>query len=72
VVKVQTLPILLKLSIKKSVKSFFALTNNPQAEGITIAQENGIPYGVVEPKNFDSREAYDATVVETLNATLQT
>ena len=51
---------------KKECEVVFALTNNPKAEGIAIAQEYGIPYGVVEPKNFDSREAYDATVVETL------
>ncbi|HFQ61877.1 MAG TPA: phosphoribosylglycinamide formyltransferase [Epsilonproteobacteria bacterium] len=51
---------------QKECEVVFALTNNPEAEGIAIAQEHGIPYGVVEPKNFDSREAYDATVVETL------
>jgi len=51
---------------KNDVDVVFALTNNPRAEGIAIAQEYGIPYGVVEPKNFDSREAYDAVVVETL------
>ena len=51
---------------KNDVDVVFALTNNPKAEGIAIAQEYGIPYGVVEPKNFDSREAYDAVVVETL------
>ena len=51
---------------QKECKVVFALTNNPYAGGITIAQEHGIPYGVVEPKNFDSREAYDAVVVETL------
>ena len=51
----------------KDVEVVFALTNNPEAEGILIAQEHGIPYGIVEPKNFDSREAYDAVVVETLN-----
>ena len=50
----------------KECEVVFALTNNPFAEGINIAQEHGIPYGVVEPKNFDSREAYDAMVVETL------
>jgi len=50
----------------KECKVVFALTNNPKAEGIAIAQEYGIPYAVVEPKNFDSREAYDAVVVETL------
>jgi len=52
---------------KKECEVVFALTNNPNAKGITIAQEHGIPYAVVEPKNFDSREAYDEVVVETLN-----
>ena len=51
---------------KKECEVVFALTNNPQAEGIAIAQEYAIPYGVVEPKNFDSREAYDEIVVQTL------
>ena len=51
---------------KKECEVVFALTNNPEAEGILVAQEYGIPYGVVEPKNFDSREAYDAVMVETL------
>ncbi|SFV65698.1 Phosphoribosylglycinamide formyltransferase [hydrothermal vent metagenome] len=51
---------------QKECKVVFALTNNPKAEGIAIAQEHSIPYGVVEPKNFNSREAYDAVVVETL------
>ena len=50
----------------KECEVVFALTNNPEAEGILVAQEYGIPYGVVEPKNFDSREAYDTVVVETL------
>lgn len=50
----------------KEVQVVFALTNNPYAEGISIAQEHSIPCNVVEPKNFDSREAYDAEVVERL------
>ena len=50
----------------KDVEVVFALTNNPNAEGINIAQEHGIAYGVVEPKNFNTREDYDAVVVETL------
>ena len=50
----------------KECEVVFALTNNPEAEGIAIAQAYGIPYGVVEPKNFDSREDYDAVVVDTL------
>ena len=51
---------------KKECEVVFALTNNPEAEGISIAQKYAIPYGVIDPKNFDSREAYDAVVVETL------
>ena len=51
---------------KQEVEVVFALTNNPNAQGIAIAQEHGIAYGVVEPKNFDSREAYDEVVVNTL------
>jgi len=50
----------------KECEVVFALTNNPQAGGIHIAQENDIPYGVIEPKNFDSREEFDAMVVDTL------
>ena len=50
----------------KECEVVFALTNNPHAKGIAIAQEYSIPYGVVEPKNFDSRETYDAVVVETI------
>jgi phosphoribosylglycinamide formyltransferase-1 len=51
---------------KKEIEVVFALTNNPEAKGIEIAQEYAIPYGVIEPKNFDSREAYDMVVVDTL------
>jgi len=53
---------------KKECEVVFALTNNPQAGGIAIAQEYGIPFEVVEPKAFESREAYDAKVVELLQA----
>ncbi len=51
---------------QKECEVVFALTNNPEARGIAIAQEHRIPYGVVEPKNFDAREAYDEVVVETI------
>ncbi len=51
---------------KKECEVVFALTNNPEAGGIQIAQEHGIPYAVVEPKYFDSREDFDAVMVETL------
>ena len=52
---------------QKECEVVFALTNNPNAGGIKIAQDNQIPYGVVESKSFDSREEFDAVVVvETL------
>ena len=51
---------------QKECEVVFALTNNPKAEGIAIAQRYAIPYGVVEPKHFETREAYDAVIVETL------
>ena len=50
----------------KECEVVFALTNNPDAQGTRVAQEYDIPYGVVEPKHFDSREDYDAVVIETL------
>ncbi len=43
-----------------------ALTNNPDAEGIKIAKEAGIPLEVVDSKNFGNREAFDAVVVQKL------
>lgn len=53
---------------KKECDVVFALTNNPNAEGISIAKENAIPYAVVEPKNFDTREEYDEKLVEVLTS----
>ena len=44
-----------------------ALTNNPDARGIEIAKSNGIPLEIIDSKAFESREAFDAKVVETLN-----
>jgi phosphoribosylglycinamide formyltransferase-1 len=43
-----------------------ALTNNPEAEGITIAQKHDIPLEIVDAKDYKSREAFDQEVVETL------
>ena len=50
----------------KELEVVFALTNNPEAEGIRIAQKHQIPHAVVDPKNFDSRESFDEVVVSTL------
>jgi len=43
-----------------------ALTNNPNAEGIKVAQEASIPLEIIDPKAYESREAFDAAVVERL------
>lgn len=43
-----------------------ALTNNPEAEGIKIAHQAGIPLEIVDSKNFESREAFDAAIVQKL------
>ena len=51
---------------RKDVEIIVALTNNPEAEGIAIAKAHGIPLEIIEPKAFESREAYDAAVVDRL------
>ena len=50
----------------KDVEIAVALTNNPEAEGIAIAKAHGIPLEIIDPKMFESRELYDAAVVESL------
>jgi phosphoribosylglycinamide formyltransferase-1 len=43
-----------------------ALTNNPTAEGIKIAQKASIPLEIIDSKAYESREAFDRVVVERL------
>jgi len=43
-----------------------ALTNNPNAEGIKIAKEASIPLEIIDSKAYESREVFDAVVVERL------
>ena len=43
-----------------------ALTNNPHAEGIKIAQAASIPLEIIDSKTYESREMFDADVVERL------
>jgi len=45
-----------------------ALTNNPQAGGIEVAKRYGIPLEIVDHRNFESREAFDAEVVARLKS----
>jgi len=48
------------------MKVVVALTNNPNAEGIKVAQEASIPLEIIDPIAYESREAFDAAVVERL------
>ena len=43
-----------------------ALTNRPNAGGITFAREHGIPVEIIDSKAFDSREVFDGQIVKTL------
>jgi len=45
-----------------------AVTNNPQAKGIGIALSHNIPCKIIDPKNYESREAYDDVLVKQLEA----
>jgi phosphoribosylglycinamide formyltransferase-1 len=51
----------------KACEVVVALTNNPNAEGIAIAKENGIPLEIIDSKSYEDREDFDAEVVKTLN-----
>jgi phosphoribosylglycinamide formyltransferase-1 len=50
----------------KEVEVVIALTNNPDAGGIAVAKAAGIPLEIIDPKAFESREAFDAKVVDCL------
>jgi phosphoribosylglycinamide formyltransferase 1 len=51
----------------KGFEVVVALTNNPDAEGIQVAKAASIPLEVIDPKAYESREAFDAVVVERLH-----
>jgi phosphoribosylglycinamide formyltransferase-1 len=48
------------------VKITKAITNNPAAGGIRRAQRLGIPVEVIDHREFASREAFDARLVEAI------
>lgn len=50
----------------KACEVVVALTNNPDAQGIEIAKAASIPLEVIDSRAFESREAFDAVVVERL------
>ncbi len=43
-----------------------AICNNPNAAGIAVAQEAGIPLQIINHKEFDSRDTFDAALDVTL------
>jgi phosphoribosylglycinamide formyltransferase-1 len=51
---------------KKEVDVVVALTNNPDAAGISVAKEASIPLEIIDSKAYESRELFDAAVVECL------
>lgn len=51
---------------KQEVEIAVALTNNPEAGGIRLAKEHGIPLEVIDSRVYESREAFDSAVVERL------
>ncbi len=51
----------------KECEVVVALTNNPHAEGIAIAQKYDIPLEIIDSKQYDKRESFDSEVVKTLH-----
>jgi len=49
-----------------STEVVVALTNNPNAEGISIAKKHNIPLEIVDSKSFEKREEFDRVLVERL------
>ena len=49
------------------IEVVIALTNNPNAEGIAVAKKYDIPLEIIDPKSYQSREAFDEEVVKTLH-----
>jgi len=52
----------------KKIEVVVALTNNPDAEGIAVAQMHEIPLEIVDSRTYESREAFDAVIVERLES----
>ncbi len=43
-----------------------AVTNNPNALGIEVAKTHNIPLDIIDSTNFESREAFDEVLVQTI------
>jgi len=51
---------------KKELEVVVALTNNPNAKGIHVAEKASIPLEIVNSKEFTNRESFDTEVVTCL------
>jgi phosphoribosylglycinamide formyltransferase-1 len=51
---------------ENEIKVVAALTNNPNAGGIAVAEAYDIPLEIIDPKSYQNREAFDAAVVKIL------
>ena len=51
----------------RDVKVVMALTNNPDAKGIEVAKKANIPLEIVDHREFESRESFDAEVVQRIH-----
>ena len=45
-----------------------ALTNNPNAGGIAVAEAYDIPLEIIDPKSYQNRETFDKVLVKTLQS----
>ena len=59
--------ILKHLHQKNDFEVVMALTNNPNAKGIEIANSYNVPVEIIESKRFSNREIFDKIVVDKIN-----
>ncbi len=52
----------------KELEVAAAITNNPEAGGIAIAERFGVPVEILDHRNFANREAYDEALVQRIEA----
>ncbi len=53
---------------KKELEVVVALTNRPNAGGITFAKEHSVPVEIIDSTCFEKRELFDAEIVKTLKS----
>ena len=58
---------ILKNMHQKELEVASAITNNPEAKGITIAKSYGVNVEIIPSKEFKSREAFDEVLVRKIS-----